>query len=135
MAGRAFPIPLCYSDDAKGVRDSLNELILHLQGVFQIEVENRVTTYEAGWSDGGEPVEYYKDPNHRVSFRGFAAHAGPAPPEKIFTLPAGYRPGEKITQWNGGHVIEVRTDGTVYFNSGAWGGSTNLTGIAYFAEG
>jgi hypothetical protein len=135
MAGREFPLPLCSATDVEGVKDALNELILFLMNYFSIEDVNGVTTYESGWSDGSESVEFGRDPLNRVYIRGFAAHAGPTPPEKIFTLPADYRPGEKITQWNGDHVIEVRTDGTVYFNSGTWGTSTNLTGITYFAEG
>jgi hypothetical protein len=136
MAGREFPIRASNADSWEELRRDLNELILILSDHLRIEEENSVTTYESGWSDNStDPVRFSKDPNNRVFIRGFADHVGPTPPAKIFTLPAGYRPGEKIIQWNDDHKLEVRTDGTVYFNSGTWGSSTNFTGINFFAEG
>ena len=136
MAGRQFPLPLSQAESLEALREDLNELILFLQSNFSIETENSVTTYETGWSDGTDEVEFVKDPNNRVFIRGTAAHAGPTPPETIFTLPAGYRPGVKIvSELYRDHVIEVDTDGTVDFISGTWSSSTNLTGITFFAEG
>jgi hypothetical protein len=136
MAGREFPLAPSQANSWEELRDDFNSLIVILSDHLRTEEENSVTTYETGWSDNStDPVKFSKDSNNRVFIRGFADHAGPTPPEQIFTLPAGYRPGAKIIQWSDDHKLEVRTDGAVYFNSGTWGGSTNLTGITFFAEG
>ena len=135
MAGREFPLSLCTAEDLQGVIDVLDRLMLTLMRELRVEAEDGVTTFQGSWSDGSEDVEIRKDPIGWVHLRGFADHSGsPTPPEHIFTLPEGYRPGVKITAWQGGHVIEVRTDGTVYINSGV-GSTTNFTGISFFAEG
>ena len=137
MGQREFPLPASQAEDLETLRRDLNDLIAFLEKNFRIEAENAVDSYETGWSDGTDEVEFRKDPNNRVFIRGFAAKTTPSPPEKIFTLPAGYRPGVDILYWSGEHELEVKTDGSVYYNStvGAWGGSTNLTGINFFAEG
>lgn len=132
-----FNLPRIVGDSLGALREEIASLVDALSLKLRVEDFRSVTTYETGWSDGSPAVQFYKGPMRHVFLRGFADKGAPSLPEKMFTLPEGYRPSVSTKFWIGSQEIEVQTDGSVLLNSDPSYASppgANLAGVSFLGE-